>query len=125
MTARSRKKGMVKHKSLYLNIPFFLVRAVIYFGLWIFFATLLNRWSAEQDSSGDPRIRRRMQDISGPLILIFGLTVTFAAIDWGMSLEPHWFSTIYGLIIMAGWGLSALAFVITVATWLGAGGALE
>ncbi len=59
-----------------------------------------------------------MQDISGPGLLLFGLTVTFAAIDWGMSLEPHWFSTIYGLIIMAGWGLSGLAFAITVAAFL-------
>ena len=63
-------------------------------------------------------MRRKMQDISGPGILLFGLTATFAAIDWGMSLEPHWFSTIYGLIIMAGWGLSALAFVIAVAVYL-------
>src|SRR5205807_5852055 len=60
----------------------------------------------------------QMQDISGPVILLFGLTVTFAAAHWGMSLEPHWFSTIYGLIIMAGWGLSALAFMITIATVL-------
>jgi hypothetical protein len=107
------------HKSAYLNIPFFIIRGVVYFAVWIGFATLLNRWSAAQDRSGDPRVRRKMQDVSGPGILLFGLTVTFAAIDWGMSLEPHWFSTIYGLIIMAGWGLSALAFVITVATYLG------
>lgn len=108
----------LQHKKTYLNIPFFIVRAVIYFAIWFGLALILGRWSAAQDKSGDPRIRRKMQDISGPGILLFGLTVTFAAIDWGMSLEPHWFSTIYGLIIMAGWGLSALAFMITVATWL-------
>jgi hypothetical protein len=108
----------LQHKSAYLNIPFFIVRAVIYFAIWFGMALILSRWSAAQDRTADPRIRRRMQDISGPGILLFGLTVTFAAIDWGMSLEPHWFSTIYGLIIMAGWGLSALAFMITVATWL-------
>ncbi|MGH9901648.1 MAG: hypothetical protein ACRD68_07530, partial [Pyrinomonadaceae bacterium] len=62
--------------------------------------------------------RRRMQNLSGPGILLFGLTVTFAAVDWVMSLEPHWFSTIYGLLIMAAWGLSAFAFVIVVATFL-------
>ena len=106
------------HKSKYLNVPFFVLRAAVYFGVWFFFASRLNRWSAEQDHTGDPRVRRQMQDISGPVILLFGLTVTFAAIDWGMSLEPHWFSTIYGLIILAGWGLSALALVITVATFL-------
>ena len=108
------------HKSTYLNIPFFIVRGLIYFAVWFGFAWILSKWSAEQDRTSDPRLRRKMQDISGPGILLFGLTVTFAAIDWGMSLEPHWFSTIYGLIIMAGWGLSALAFMITVATWLGA-----
>ena len=108
----------LKHKSLYLNIPFFIIRAVIYFGVWFALAFYMNRWSLEQDSTGDPRVRRKMQDLSGPGILLFGLTVTFAAFDWGMSLEPHWFSTIYGLIIMAGWGLSALAFMITVATFL-------
>src|SRR5205823_1121376 len=91
---------------------------LVAFVFWFFFASRLNRWPAEQDHTGDPRVRRRMQDISGPIILLFGLTVTFAAVDWGMSLEPHWFSTIYGLIIMAGWGLSALAFMITIATVL-------
>ena len=65
-----------------------------------------------QDHTGDPRVRRKMQDISGPVILLFGLTVTFAAIDWGMSLEPHWFSTIYGLIIMAGATLVSLRRVL-------------
>ncbi|HEX8558945.1 MAG TPA: hypothetical protein VF668_12625 [Pyrinomonadaceae bacterium] len=108
----------LQHKAVYLNWPFFLARALVYFAIWFGMAVLLSRWSARQDNTADPRIRRRLQDVSGPGILLFGLTVTFAAIDWGMSLEPHWFSTIYGLIIMAGWGLSALAFVITVAVYL-------
>jgi hypothetical protein len=102
----------------YLNAPFFIVRGVFYFAVWIALAYFMNKWSAQQEKTGDPRIRRKMQDVSGPGILLFGLTVTFAAVDWGMSLEPHWFSTIYGLIAMAGWGLSALAFMITVASFL-------
>jgi hypothetical protein len=109
----------LQHKSTYLNIPFFIVRGLIYFAVWFGFAVILSRWSAQQDRTSDPRLRRKLQDISGPGILLFGLTATFAAIDWGMSLEPHWFSTIYGLIVMAGWGLSALAFMITVAVYLG------
>lgn len=109
----------LQHKKTYLNVPFFIVRGIIYFAIWFGFAYILSKWSAEQDRTADPRLRRRMQDISGPGILLFGLTATFAAIDWGMSLEPHWFSTIYGLIIMAGWGLSALAFTITIAVYLG------
>ena len=90
----------LRHKSAYLNAPFFIVRALIYFGIWILFARLMNRWSLEQDGTGDPRVRRKMQDLAGPGILLFGLTATFAAVDWGMSLEPHWFSTMYGLIAM-------------------------
>ncbi|MGB8509602.1 MAG: hypothetical protein WCD76_14540 [Pyrinomonadaceae bacterium] len=108
----------LQHKSVYLNPLFFIIRAFIYFLVWGVLAYLMNKWSLEQDHTGDPRIRRRMQDVSGPGVLLFGFTVTFAAMDWGMSLEPHWFSTIYGLIIMAGWGLSSLAFMIVVLTLL-------
>jgi hypothetical protein len=116
--ARVAGDEALKQKGLYLNIPFFVARGVIYFAAWYFFASRLNRWSAEQDTTGDPRLRRRMQDISGLVILVIGLTATFAAFDWGMSLEPHWYSTIYGLIVLAGWGLSAIAFIITVAAFL-------
>jgi hypothetical protein len=109
---------IIRHKTTYLNTPFFIARGVAYFAVWFALAHFLRKWSREQDESGDPRLRRRMQELGGPGILLFGLTVTFAAVDWGMSLEPHWFSTIYGLIIMAGWGLSAMAFVIVVETAL-------
>ncbi|HVG39823.1 MAG TPA: hypothetical protein VM870_11070, partial [Pyrinomonadaceae bacterium] len=57
-------------------------------------------------------LKNKLQNLSGPGIVLFGLTVSFAAIDWVMSLEPEWFSTIYGLLIMVGWGLTALAFAI-------------
>jgi hypothetical protein len=109
---------IIEHKTAYLNWWFFIIRGVVYFAVWFALAYFLRKWSHEQDTSADPRLRRRMQEISGPGILIFGMTVTFAAVDWGMSLEPHWFSTIYGLIIMAGWGLSAMAFAIVVETAL-------
>jgi len=109
---------IIKHKRAYLNAPFFIVRGFVYFAVWFALAYFLRKWSREQDATGDPRLRRRMQELSGPGILLFGMTVTFAAVDWAMSLEPHWFSTIYGLIIMAGWGLSAMAFVIVVETAL-------
>lgn len=109
---------ILKQKSLYLNIPFFLVRSVFFFAVWGVLAYFLNKWSLQQDHTGDPRIKRRMQNLSGPGIVLFGLTVTFASVDWVMSLEPHWFSTIFGLLLMAGWGLSAFAFVILVAAHL-------
>lgn len=98
------------HQLQYLWAPWFIVRAVIYFLAWILLAYLLNRWSAAQDASGDPLPRRRMQRLSGPGMVIYGLTVTFASIDWLMSLDPHWGSTIYPLILIAGQMLAALSF---------------
>ena len=105
-------------KSLYLNTPFFLVRTAIYFGVWNTIAYFLNRWSLEQDRSPDPRIARRMQMISGGGLVAYGLTITFASFDWVMSLDPHWFSTIYGVLFMGGQGLTALAFMVIALAWL-------
>ncbi len=100
------------HKTAYLNVPFFLGRTAFYFAVWLALAWLLNRWSAEQDRAGIAAARSRLQAISAPGLLLFGLTVTFASIDWVMSLEPHWYSTIYGVIFMVGSALSTLAFVV-------------
>ena len=109
---------VLQHKQLYLNTPFFLVRAAIYFLVWNAISYFLNAWSLEQDRTANPRLARRMQMISGGGLLAYGLTITFASFDWLMSLEPHWFSTIYGVLIMGGQGLSALAFLIIVLVWL-------
>ena len=109
---------ILQHKHLYLNTPFFLVRAAIYFGVWNALAYFLNSWSLRQDQTGDEKLARRMQLISGGGLLAYGFTITFASFDWLMSLEPHWFSTIYGVLIMGGQGLSALAFLIAVLVWL-------
>ncbi|MGI9108224.1 MAG: hypothetical protein ACR2G4_18505 [Pyrinomonadaceae bacterium] len=112
----------IKHKEIYLNIPFFLGRTLFYFAMWFMLAYFLNKFSLQQDTETDPRegrrLKEKLQTVSGPGILLFGLTVTFAAVDWVMSLEPEWFSTIYGLLIMVGWGLTALAFAITVTVML-------
>ena len=108
----------LQHKHLYLNIPFFLIRAAIYFLVWNGVSYLLNTWSLEQDRTADPRFSRRMQILSGGGLVAYGVTITFASFDWMMSLEPHWFSTIYGVLIMGGQGLSALAFLIIVLVWL-------
>jgi hypothetical protein len=108
----------LQHKQLYLNVPFFLTRAAIYFVAWNALSYFLNRWSLEQDRTGDPRIARRMQMLSGGGLVVYGLTITFASFDWLMSLEPHWYSTIYGVLILGGQGLSSLAFLIIVLVWL-------
>ena len=109
---------VLQHKHLYLNIPFFLIRAAIYFGVWNALAYFLNSWSLRQDTTAEEKLARRMQMLSGGGLLAYGLTITFASFDWMMSLEPHWFSTIYGVLIMGGQGLSALAFLIVALVWL-------
>jgi hypothetical protein len=109
---------VLQEKHVYLNVPFFIVRAVLYFLAWVLFEWFLNRWSAEQDETGNPVLIRRFQLLSAPGIIIYCLTITFASIDWGMSLEPHWFSTIYGILFIVGQVLAALAFVIAVAVRL-------
>jgi hypothetical protein len=109
----------LQHKHLYLNTPFFIVRAVIYFGVWNALTWFLNAWSLEQDRNPDPALARRMQKLSAVGLLAYGLTITFASFDWLMSLEPHWFSTIYGVLIIGGQGLAALAALILVLVWLG------
>jgi hypothetical protein len=109
---------ILQAKHAYLNVSFFIIRAVVYFAAWIIFAYFLNRWSAEQDATGNPILLRRFQLLSAPGIVVYTLGITFASIDWGMSLEPHWFSTIYGMLFIVGQTLAALAFVIPVAVLL-------
>ncbi len=101
-------------KAFYLNVPFFLGRTVIYFGVWLILARTLNRWSLEQDVDYSPALSRRLQYLGRGGLLLYSLTMTFAAIDWVMSLEPHWYSTIYGILIIGGQVLNAFAFVIVV-----------
>jgi hypothetical protein len=109
---------VVQLKTGYLNVPFFAVRAVIYFGVWITLVYLFNKWSLAQDRTADNRYTKNMRVLSGPGMVALIFTVTFASIDWYMSLEPEWFSTIYGFIFVAAWSLSALAFVIAMMAWL-------
>jgi hypothetical protein len=102
---------LLQAKHAYLNVPFFLGRAAVYFAVWIGLAYFLNRWSLEQDRQESREISRRLQLLSAAGLVAYGLTVTFASIDWVMSLEPHWFSTMYGVLYIAGQALNALAFV--------------
>lgn len=103
-------------KQPYLNVPFFIVRAAVYFLLWNALARVLSRWSREQDEGGRQPVgaERKFRQVSAPGLVAYGLTITFASVDWVMSLDPHWFSTIYGVLFMGGQGLSALAFAIAV-----------
>lgn len=105
-------------KRAYLNVPFFVLRAAIYFGIWSLLAVVL-RWGAGvQERTDDPRITWRLQTVSGPGVPVTFLLITFAMIDWGMSLEPHWYSTMYPVILIIGSVLSALAAMAIVASTL-------
>jgi hypothetical protein len=104
----------LQHKAAYLNVPFFIGRAGLYFAIWITVSYFFNKWSLEQDRTGAESWGSKMQGLAGPGLLLYGATVTFSSIDWFMSLDPHWFSTIYGILFIGGQGVSALAFAIAV-----------
>ena len=105
-------------KAAYLNTPFFLVRQVIYFVIWSAMGYLLTSWSAEHDRTGEPSLVDKMGRLSGGGLVVYFLTVTFAMVDWTMSVNPHWFSTIWGMLYIGGQGLSAFAFGICVLVML-------
>ena len=108
---------ILRHKAPYLNVPFFIGRAILYFAIWIGLALVLNKLSARQDT-GDVAVNSTIQRVSGAGLVLYALTVTFAGIDWIMSLNPHWYSTLFGFLMMGGQGLSALAFTIVISTIL-------
>jgi hypothetical protein len=112
-------KTVLDHKRAYLNVPFFWIRVAVYFLIWAALTYLVNKWSGEQDVDDGPKPRRRLEALSGPGLILFGFTVTFASVDWVMSLDPEWFSAIFGILFMGGQALSAIAFVIAVVVVLG------
>jgi hypothetical protein len=109
---------VLEHKAAYLNVTWFLVRLALCFVLWIGAAVWLNRLSLAQDRTGDPALFRRMQRVAGPGLIAYALAVTFASVDWLMSLQPHWYSTIYGPYLMVSQALAALSFVIVLGLFL-------
>jgi hypothetical protein len=97
----------------------FFARLVIYFAIWGAAAFIVSGLSQRQDRAAEPAgLTRRMQVFAAPFLGAYCLAVTFAAVDWLMSLQPHWFSTIYGIYLMGSQGLAALAFLITFGLWL-------
>ncbi len=108
---------LLQHKSVYLNVPFFLTRTVIYFVVWLGLAYWLNRWSLEQDRTAGPAVAIRLRRLSALGLILYVLTATFAGYDWLMSLEPEWFSSIYGILFIVGQVLAALAFAVIMLAW--------
>ena len=109
---------ILAHKAAYLNVPFFLVRAALYFALWIGLSRVLLRLAERYDRKLSLKALRRLKSLSGFGLALYVLTMSFASFDWGMSLEPHWYSTIYGVHVLVGQGLSTLCLAIVAAAWL-------
>lgn len=107
------------HKAPYLNIPFFLARAAIYFAVWSFILHFLEKWSRQEgDAVLRARFRSNLAALSGPGLILFGITVHFAAFDWGMSLEPEWYSTMYGFLFIASQAPAVMSLLILSAVGL-------
>ena len=109
----------------YLNPVFFSVRNLILLGIWILFAVILIKNSLKQDETGDARLSRKSAKLSVVFFPVFGITFTLAVFDMIMSLEPHWYSTIFGVYCFAGLFQSGVAFLAIVAIWLRRKGMLE
>lgn len=112
MAPAAAEDELVAGKLGYLNPGFFYVRSALYLLIWAGLAWWYRKSSLEQDASGDPRITRRLQTWSAPGMVLFGVTLNFAAIDWVMSLDPHWFSTIFGVYAFAGSTVAILSTLI-------------
>jgi hypothetical protein len=116
---------LLRWKAPYLNVPFFLVRAALYFGVWSFIALLYYRGSRGQDATGDLRVSARLRRLAGPAIIVLALTQTFASVDWIMSLTPHWYSTMFGVYFFAGSFVGFIALLSVVAAAMRRAGLLD
>lgn len=114
MPGAVESNARLAHKAAYLNMNGFLIRAIVYFAVWIFLSGMLNYWSGQQDKPQPEGFDRRFRLLAGPGVAAYGLAITFASIDWVMSLEPLWFSSLYGVIFGVGQLLSAFSFAILV-----------
>src|SRR5262249_14757452 len=104
--AKVEADHVLHHKAAYLNPGFFLIRFIFYFGFWTLLVRYFLKQSLEQDKSGAPEVGPRMQRTAGPAMIVFGLSLTFCAIDLLMSLDPYWFSTMFGVYYFASCVLS-------------------
>lgn len=109
---------LIHHKKPYLNMGFFLVRCVFYFGFWIFASRLMMQNSLKQDETGSIDLSVKNERVSPAFMVLFALTITFASFDFIMSLEPHWFSTIFGVYFFGASQVGFLSFMILLCLWL-------
>lgn len=113
------QKPLSQFQQSYLTRGGYITRAVIYFALWLALMFIFNIWSKQQDTHQEDRaLRRRLKMLAGPGIILYVFAMSFAAIDWVMSLSPHWASTIYGFIFVGGQLISSMSFMIAVVVLL-------
>jgi hypothetical protein len=105
-------------KAAYLNQPFWIVRSVIYFAIWIGWSAMVFRHVRRLEESGEIREIRKIQNVSAGGLVLLMLTMTFAAVDWAMSLEPHWFSTIFGVQMIVAFALATICAATLFLTFL-------
>ena len=117
--------ALLRWKAPFLNVPFFLTRAGLYFLVWSFIAVMYYRGSRSQDVSGDPAVSARLRRLAGPSLIVLAVTTTFASIDWIMSLTPHWYSTIFGVYFFAGSFVGFIALLSVVAVAMRSAGLLD
>ena len=118
------KDPIIAAKSGYLNTTFFFIRALLFFGVWICMIHFFRKNSVKQDETGDTALTFKMRWWSPVCIIVFALTTTFAGFDWLMSLDPHWFSTMFGVIIFAGSVVTGFAVLSITGLWLTKNGVL-
>jgi len=110
--------AIIDHRQPYLSVEWWMVRAILYFIFFYSMTHFLNKWSRQQDeATNEDDALKNFNDpvkFSGPAMIVYVLTVTFASIDWMMTLDPHWYSTMWGFLFTAGWGLSCFAFTIAI-----------
>jgi len=112
-------------KHAYLNVGFFLVRSILYFVILAGAAVLLRRFSTRQDRDGNPQFTIKMRKVAFPALLLFAMSLSFAAFDWFMGLNYHWFSTMWGVYIFAGMAGSSMSLLVLVITALRRAGYLK
>ncbi len=110
--------AVLARKAGYLNLAGFHLRAIAYFAIWMIITWALNRSSPNEERDPDSLRARRLQRVSGLGFMAYGFTFTLAAVDWMMSLEPEWYSTMYALIQIAGQGVASLCFALLVVVQL-------
>ena len=110
--------AVLQKKLAYLNPLAWLIRSGVCFIVWFGLAHLLNKWSRQEDASDSPLPRHKLSMWSGLGLVLFLITITVASVDWVMTIEPHWFSALWGAIFLVGEGLSTLCVMVVMIYWL-------